>query len=161
GGEMNEDYLWDRSGPADPEVERLEKTLAPLRYRMQPLPEARRQMRTSVARWPIAAAAAVGLAAIGIAELGAPRAAGPAWQVAGMNLRRGQMLRTGATAVRLESEAVGRVDVAPNSQLRAIGGKRLELVRGGLDAYIWAPAREFVVDTPSARAVDLGCRYTL
>src|SRR5438045_1569135 len=30
---MNEEYLWDRSGPPDPEIERLEKTLAPLRYR--------------------------------------------------------------------------------------------------------------------------------
>jgi len=30
-----------------------------------------------------------------------------------------------------------------------------------LRAFIWAPAREFVVDTPSARAVDLGCQYTL
>ena len=30
---MNDDYLWDRSGPPDPEIERLEKSLAPLRYR--------------------------------------------------------------------------------------------------------------------------------
>jgi hypothetical protein len=30
-----------------------------------------------------------------------------------------------------------------------------------LHAFIWAPAREFVVDTPSAQAVDLGCEYTL
>jgi hypothetical protein len=35
------------------------------------------------------------------------------------------------------------------------------LNRGLLHAYIWAPPREFVVDTPSARAVDLGCEYTL
>ena len=26
---MNEDYLWDRSGPPDPEIARLERTLAP------------------------------------------------------------------------------------------------------------------------------------
>ena len=30
---MNDDYLWDRSGPPDPDVERLEQALAPLRYR--------------------------------------------------------------------------------------------------------------------------------
>src|SRR5439155_1677507 len=33
GDEMNEQYLWDRSGAPDPEIERLEQTLAPLRYR--------------------------------------------------------------------------------------------------------------------------------
>ena len=70
-------------------------------------------------------------------------------------------MRTGNAAVRLEADAVGRVDLAPNSVLRAAGGKRLALQRGELHAFIWAPAREFVVDTPSARAVDLGCEYTL
>jgi len=30
---MNDDYLWDRSGPPDLEVARLEQRLAPLRYR--------------------------------------------------------------------------------------------------------------------------------
>ena len=53
------------------------------------------------------------------------------------------------------------MDLAPNSVLRTAGGKRLTLQRGELHAFIWAPAREFVVDTPSARAVDLGCEYTL
>src|SRR4029077_10550858 len=38
---------------------------------------------------------------------------------------------------------------------------KLTLRRGQLHAFIWAPAREFVVDTPSARPVDLGCEYTL
>jgi hypothetical protein len=35
------------------------------------------------------------------------------------------------------------------------------LDRGTIHATIWAPAGEFVVDTPSALAVDLGCTYTL
>ena len=30
---MSDDYLWDRSGPPDAEIQRLERTLAPLRYR--------------------------------------------------------------------------------------------------------------------------------
>ena len=30
-----------------------------------------------------------------------------------------------------------------------------------MHAMIWAPPGQFVVDTPSAVAVDLGCRYTL
>ncbi|HEX8843398.1 MAG TPA: hypothetical protein VF791_02085 [Pyrinomonadaceae bacterium] len=37
---MNEDYLWDKTGEADPEVERLERALSNLRYRrpVTPLP---------------------------------------------------------------------------------------------------------------------------
>ena len=29
---MNEDYLWDRTGPADEEIVRLEEVLGRLRY---------------------------------------------------------------------------------------------------------------------------------
>jgi hypothetical protein len=38
---------------------------------------------------------------------------------------------------------------------------RLSLKRGVMHATIWAPPGNFVVDTPSAVAVDMGCRYTL
>ncbi len=30
-----------------------------------------------------------------------------------------------------------------------------------MHALIWAPPGQFIVDTPSAVAVDLGCRYSL
>jgi hypothetical protein len=33
---MNEDYLWDGSGPPDPEIARLEELLAPFQYRVRP-----------------------------------------------------------------------------------------------------------------------------
>jgi hypothetical protein len=154
---MNEEYLWDRSGPPDPEIERLERTLAPFRLGHRPAAAPVR----SAAPWRYAAAAAVVLAAIGAARLGAPSPEKTAWEIAGMEVHRGQVLRTGGAGVRLQSDAVGQVDVQPGSELLAAGGKRLELRRGAIEAFIWAPAREFVVDTPSARAVDLGCRYTL
>jgi hypothetical protein len=37
---MNEDYLWDKSGDPDPDIERLEKTLGSMRYKRpaEPLP---------------------------------------------------------------------------------------------------------------------------
>jgi hypothetical protein len=37
---MNEDYLWDKSGEPDPEIERLENALASLRFKrpIEPLP---------------------------------------------------------------------------------------------------------------------------
>jgi len=60
---------------------------------------------------------------------------------------------------------VGTVSVEPNSRLRLLaksaGHNRLELERGTINAFIWAAPGEFAVDTPSAIAVDLGCRYTL
>lgn len=34
---MNEDYLWDKSGEPDPEIQELEQILAPLRYQPTPL----------------------------------------------------------------------------------------------------------------------------
>ena len=59
----------------------------------------------------------------------------------------------------------GRVEVDPGSRLRLLtsgpGRKRLSLERGTIHAVIWAPPGQFVVDTPSAVAVDLGCVYTL
>ncbi len=62
-------------------------------------------------------------------------------------------------------EETGRVEVDAGSRLRLVangpGRKRLSLERGTIHATIWAPPGEFVVDTPSAVAVDLGCVYTL
>jgi hypothetical protein len=34
---MNEDYLWDKSGEPDPQIQELEDLLAPLRYQPKPL----------------------------------------------------------------------------------------------------------------------------
>jgi FecR-like protein len=77
-------------------------------------------------------------------------------------LRSGQAVRTGANSnLALEADPVGRVDLGPDSELRASTDRTLLLRRGELHAYIWARPRDFVVETPSARAVDLGCEYTL
>jgi hypothetical protein len=150
---MSQDWLWDRSGPPDPEIVRLEKTLAPLRYQHRAPRRPQRRL------WVLAAA--VLAAAVGLTVWSVPRAGESGWQVAGTSVRQGAILRTEGEPITLEANAVGRVDLEPNSRLRAFAEKRLSLERGGLHAFIWAPAREFVVDTPSARAVDLGCAYTL
>jgi hypothetical protein len=39
---MNEDYLWDKSGEPDPQIQELEQILAPLRYQPTPLVMPRR-----------------------------------------------------------------------------------------------------------------------
>jgi hypothetical protein len=161
--------LWDRSGPADPEIERLEHLLAPLRYR------APRPRRTPYAAW--AAAAAIVLAAAGLIHFAPGGAPSPAWQVAqvegsarlngrvasvAMAMRPGEVLRTAADGrLQLSEDDLGRIDLGPDSELRAGRAGRVTLSRGLLHAFIWAPPRRFVLDTPSARAVDLGCEYTI
>lgn len=78
----------------------------------------------------------------------------------------GQTLVTdNASRASLTLDETGRIEVDPDSRLRLVASGRerklLSLERGTIHATIWAPPGEFVVDTPSAVAVDLGCVYTL
>ena len=109
---------------------------------------------------------------------------GPAWEIARIEgtprvgwhslsansetakLKVGQTLVTdNSSRASITLEETGRIEVDPQSRLRVIasrpGHERLALERGTIHATIWAPPGEFVVDTPSAVAVDLGCVYTL
>jgi len=65
----------------------------------------------------------------------------------------------------LRADDIGQIQVDPSTRLRLLsmgsGLKRIALDRGTIHTYIWAPAGQFVVDTPSAVTVDLGCAYTL
>ena len=172
--EREDDYLWDKSGTVDPEVARLERVLAPLRY------DARRGARAATQReapssrsavyFAMAMAAAFALLLLGStwdalrrsSEASAARLEGV---VDGNALVAGKWMRTDRAGARIELAGLGVVDVDPDSRLRVIGlGKneqRLELAVGAIHAKVTAPPRLFVVDTPSAAAVDLGCEYTL
>ncbi len=82
------------------------------------------------------------------------------------NLRIGGTLETDSkSTARLAVSDIGRVDIAPNSKVKVVRSsereQRMELERGRMSAEIVAPPRLFIVDTPSAAAVDLGCAYTL
>jgi hypothetical protein len=72
--------------------------------------------------------------------------------------------RAGSKATIAVAE-IGQLEVEPMTRLRLLqsgtGRKRIALDRGTIHATIWAPPGQFVVDTPSAVAVDLGCMYTL
>jgi hypothetical protein len=125
----------------------------------------------------MAAAAGLVLAAVTALQVRTPAPVPTSWQIAGlegeaqlgrnraalqMNVQTGQVLRTESGAhIQLEAMDLGRVDLGPGSELRAASTRRLELARGELHAFIWARPGQFVVDTPSARAVDLGCEYTI
>ncbi len=158
------DYLWNRRGPADSEIAELERVLAPLRY-SQPLEVARlRGPRLHAREWAaIAAGLFLAMAAWQVERVGTPHST--AWTVGSTRLTAGERVRTADTRVTLEAGAFGRVDVEPHSELTVIesgpGRQRMTLERGRIHALIWAPPRQFVVDTPSSRAVDLGCQYTL
>jgi anti-sigma factor RsiW len=78
----------------------------------------------------------------------------------------GEWLETDASSrAELSVANIGHVDIGPNSRVRLVEtnstGHRLAMTRGRLHATISAPPRLFIVETPSAVAVDLGCSYTL
>jgi glucose/arabinose dehydrogenase len=81
-------------------------------------------------------------------------------------LRPGDALDTDSVSrVRLHVGTLGTVRVEPGSRVRLLAStpaeQRLALARGTISARIVAPARVFVVETPAALAVDLGCAYEL
>jgi hypothetical protein len=99
---------------------------------------------------------------------GTPRVGAESISTAGgtAKLAVGQVLETdSASTAIIRAEETGEIDVEPGTRLRLVtssaGAKRLALERGTIHAAIWAAPGEFVVDTPSAVAVDLGCVYTL
>lgn len=67
---MNDDYLWDRSGEPDPEIQELEQALGSLRYQPRPLeipPQLRIERKRSLfPGFAIAAAIALMLLAVGL-----------------------------------------------------------------------------------------------
>ncbi len=96
---------------------------------------------------------------------GAPRVSGGSL-VAAERFGVGDWVETDASSrARVVLDKIGTVEVEPSSrvEVRAIGKnqQRLDLRRGAISARVDAPPRLFVVDTPSAAAVDLGCAYRL
>jgi FecR protein len=78
----------------------------------------------------------------------------------------GEVLETdNQSRASLQADGIGQIEMEPNSRVRLLimgrGLKRIALDRGKISAFIWAPPGQFVVDTPSAMTVDLGCAYTL
>lgn len=183
------DYLWDCSGAPDPEIERLETLLGAFRHD-QPAPifpalAPRRQWSFFSRQLLPGVAAALAAAAVAIvifAVLGRRSDTAVAgWDVSSVDgtpriggdvvdkrkrLAVGQVLETDSQSrARLQAGEIGRITVEPGTRLRLLSMgeafKRIALDRGTIHAYIWAPPGEFVVDTPSALTVDLGCAYTL
>lgn len=77
----------------------------------------------------------------------------------------GEVETDARSAARIAIGRIGTVDVGPNSRVRLVRAAgtehRLALAQGVLHARVWAPPRFFLVETPAALAVDLGCAYAL
>ncbi|MCB9564693.1 MAG: FecR domain-containing protein [Kofleriaceae bacterium] len=98
------------------------------------------------------------------ATAGAPRCGGDI--VAAGWLPVGGAIETGRDDhVRVQVADIGQIELGGDSRLALVGTgaaeHRLALDRGRLHARVSAPPRLFVIDTPSATAVDLGCEYDL
>ena len=167
---MNEDYLWDKTGEPDPEIQRLEALLSPLGHKAGAVPSFHAPRKHWV---PLTLALAASLLIIFGAVWTLRVRSRPAWQVSTVQgtpgitrLSKGQSFSTDANSrIRLDMDDVGEVVVEPNSKMSVIATRpeeqRLSLERGKIHAEIWAPPGRFYVNTPSAQTVDLGCQYTL
>jgi ferric-dicitrate binding protein FerR (iron transport regulator) len=183
------DYLFDKTGD-DPAVTELEDLLGAYAHRapLREPPVRRRRWALGVTSAALVAAA---IAAIWIwrndggggddgGDGEGCRSSGPgfAFAVAGGPARcggdvasRGTLpvgawLETSGGAVAdVRVADIGELTVYGDSRVRLVGtgaaGHHMELARGKVAARVVAPPRLFVVDTPVATAVDLGCAYEL
>lgn len=158
----------------DREMERLQKLLSPYRCRV-PMPDFRSHVIPSLSEgsvwkggaqrrryaWWLAAAVLAAVAVLVARRV--PMT--DDWRAGTRVLRPGDVVRTAGESMRLLSRAVGMIEVAPGSILSVVevrkGRHRLELAAGSIHARTFSPPGVFVVDTPRARAIDLGCEYTL
>jgi hypothetical protein len=187
--EAENTYLWDKSGAATPEIERLESVLIGFRYQSQPLAWERMGLadrpraRFFGWRWRIALSAFAVLliaAAVSIQSRFAWRPGEP-WRVSAITgtprianarftgnakLPVGQMLETDATSrARLHVASLGVIDVEPGTRLRLLATTtkrhRLALDYGTISARMWAPPFSLAIETESAAVFDLGCAFTV
>ena len=114
-------------------------------------------------------------------QITTPKAASPTWEVASLagapsiggtkmngteKIAVGEWLATdNVSRAKIKVADIGFVEIDPNSRVQFVSTQssehRIALKKGKLSAFILAPPRLFVVDTPSATAVDLGCAYML
>jgi hypothetical protein len=165
--------------PAAPDITRLARSRATQANRLNAY--------TTVRFWApaLAMAAAVVLMIASTYRTGTTGDPGPTWEVAQMDgqpriesasqsarlegigrLAVGQTLATDhRSRARLDVSTIGQVTVDPNTRVRLVstreGRHELALARGTLHAFIAAPPGQFIVNTPSSTATDLGCVYTL
>jgi ferric-dicitrate binding protein FerR (iron transport regulator) len=187
--EPTQNYLWDKSGTTDQEIERLESLLAQFRsdpppmWIHEPLP-GRAERRPVKRLWLSAVFALAAPVLVSVALSIHARfewRPGDPWKVVALNgtpqigsslvKNRGQfsvgqiLVTDAASRARIRVADLGVVDVEPGSRVRLIAthAKRhqIALDYGTISVRMWAPPFSLAVDTPSASLFDLGCAFTL
>ena len=177
----SEEKLWDPQAGSDPDVEKLERLLAPMGFDPEKDPWRHRGSATSHPRssrpgpwWRLLTLGAVAAAVlIGLTlylqqlstaqELPLTTGSGQRLQARSVYVAKedGERLLLGEDGrlADLELSAGSRLAVRSLSRERTI----LDLQRGEMDAFVSAEAKPgfFNVDTPATRCVDLGCQYRL
>ena len=179
---MSDDYLWDRSGPPDPEVQKLEKLLAPLRHEA-PLDEVRMR-RKKRPPWLIVVGVAVAAAAAIVLFIALPKdqdacgsgegfaftGVGGKVSCGGARVAKGVLpvnvlLDTGEHEASLTIANIGSAKLGKQTRVRIDRTDKdrhqLALERGSMHAKVKAPPRLFAVTTKHTEIVDLGCEYTI
>jgi FecR protein len=175
---MNDDYLWDRGGEPDPEIERLESLLSRYRHDKPLRPPQKRP------RWFALAASVILFVAVAAAVTYAFRfrwESGASWAVVvavgaptingrpiddSTRLGVGDVLETDAKSrVTVRIARIGDLEVLPSSRVRLVTTSRnrhhVYLERGNVSARVWAPPFTFAVLTPAGQANDIGCAFDL
>ena len=169
-----DDALFSGRGPLPDDLARLERALSTLPLPPEPDWDARprRERRVPALAWAAAAALLV-IAPAGLlfgrdtwrveTLAGSPSLGGVAF--AGHVAMGGRVITDAHSRARLEVKGLGVIELGPGSVLKRVRGRgaerRLALDHGMLTAFIQAPPRQFVVETPAGVATDLGCTYTL
>lgn len=181
---MTGDYLWDRSGPPDPDVMRLERLLGSLREPQDGSVPFRFPVRAAATRPSapfVAVLTTLAATVMLLVWLSLRGGSDPGFTVTRLEgaptiasqpiadksqLRVGSWIETNADGrASIDISTIGRVELEPHTRLGLISTRptqhRLQLVRGTMHALIWSPPGQFAVDIPSSTAVDLGCAYTM
>ena len=183
------EYWWDGSGD-DPELGELERHLHRLSFRetrapgvpqlRSDEPPARRRRLAAWYRSAFGVVVAAACLLLGLA-LWSARARRAGWEVIALHgapriglttiegrgrWQPGETLETSAGGrAKILVDDIGQVDVEPSTRLRLVsvqpGVRRLALDHGMIRAFIKAPPRQFLVETPGAVAADLGCAYSV
>lgn len=160
-----QDWLWDRSGPVDPEVRELETLLGRYGHDGRPLDLRLLRKGGRRPRWglPLLAAGLCAAAAAAVLFV---------WLRGEAPLHPGAAPRSfvaGGSAEDVRLGELAAITLEPGAELRfehwRADEARFALARGAIEVQVapppLVPPRFFQVATPAGLVVDLGCRYRL
>lgn len=177
-----DEYLWDPAAPPAPDVEALEKNLAPARFEVRRKPLLLPAGKPSRVWWfprpAFALAASLVLVAAGAYGLWSWRWSWPSgspWTVAisrpasastTAELRLDQPMHLDAAATaKVRIARIGTMQVQPGSSFTLVESSsrrhRVQMDAGAVRVRVWAPPGKFAFNTPAGTVLDMGCIFDL